>query len=146
MPDAFIGIDIIVGFPGETKDDFNNNLTYLNNLNINAIHVFSYSERPGTFSEKLPGKVKNSIITERSKNLLQLSEQKLREFYRINIGTKRQVLFESKINKTKMSGFTENYIRVETDYNREWINQIISLNLDSINENGNFEITISPQN
>jgi len=132
IPDAFIGVDVIVGFPCETDELFDETYRFLDGLDISFLHVFSYSERPGTVSANMNGKNSSKIITERSKALHQLSGKKHRDFYKKNVGSKQKVLIEAKNNNGKMYGFTENYLKVELDYNPELINQIKSVGLDNL--------------
>jgi threonylcarbamoyladenosine tRNA methylthiotransferase MtaB len=143
MPDAFIGVDVIVGFPGETETDFNDAFEFLKSLDVSFYHVFSYSERPNTKSANFSDKVPKNIITERSKILHKLAEQKLKEFYLQNLGRKAQVLLESSKKDNLMFGFTGNYIKVETEYNKSLIGEIIDVTLDSISESGNVKVKLS---
>ncbi len=130
-----IGVDVIVGFPGETDELFEETYNFLNNLDISYLHVFSYSERPGTKSISIKNKVSPQKIQERSKKLHILSEKKKRYFYEQNLGKTYNVLFESS-SKDKMYGFTENYIKVEHSFNSNLINKIVKIKLEIINENG----------
>lgn len=143
MPDAFIGVDVIVGFPGETETDFNDAFEFLESLEASFYHVFSYSERPNTKSANFSDKVPKNIITERSKILHKLAEQKLKEFYLQNLGKKAQVLFESSKKDNLMFGFTGNYVKVETECNKSLIGEIIDVTLDSISESGNVKVKLS---
>lgn len=138
IPFAFIGVDVIVGFPDETDEDFNETYNFLSKLDISFLHVFSYSERYGTPAAKMKNKVKKEIISQRSKKLHYLSNIKHRNFYEKNLNTKRKVLFEkTKINNS-MFGFTDNYIKVEITYNELFANKIKEIYLGKINENGNM--------
>jgi threonylcarbamoyladenosine tRNA methylthiotransferase MtaB len=123
-PDAFIGVDVIVGFPGETDEKFQETYDFLNNLDISFLHVFSYSVRPGTPAAEMDGKVSQKTIQERSKALHELSDKKHREFYQRNLNKSAQVLFEAKNENGKMYGFTENYLKVEVPYSKERINKL----------------------
>ncbi|MEN8119282.1 MAG: tRNA (N(6)-L-threonylcarbamoyladenosine(37)-C(2))-methylthiotransferase MtaB [Bacteroidota bacterium] len=134
IPDAFIGVDVIVGFPGETDELFNETYHFLDSLEISFLHVFSYSERPGTESVNMNGKISAKIITERSKALHQLSEKKHQYFYKKNVGSNQKILIEAKNSNGKMYGFTENYLKVELEYNAELINQIKTVKLDNHKE------------
>ena len=136
-----IGVDVIVGFPGETDILFEETYNFLNNLNISYLHVFSYSERPGTKSIEIDNKVSPQKIQERSKKLHILSDKKKRYFYEQNLGKVFNVLFESS-SADKMYGFTENYIKIEHDFDENLINNIVRIKLDKINENGNIEGSI----
>jgi len=137
IPDAFLGIDVIVGFPEETDKEFNETYSFLESLNISFLHVFSYSVRPGTPAEKMPVQVPGYVIKKRSKALHQLSQIKHKEFYNRFIGTKQKVLFEGAKHKNSMYGFTENYIKVEHPFNEKFVNQILNFKIEKINENGN---------
>ncbi len=134
IPNAFIGVDVIVGFPGETDDLFNKTFLFLESLDISFLHVFSYSERPGTGSVNMSGKNLAKVITERSKALHQLSDQKHQSFYKKNIGSEQKILIEAKNNQGKMYGFTENYLKVELEYEKGLVNQIKSVNLIKLKE------------
>lgn len=140
-PNIAIGVDVIVGFPGETDELFEETYNFLNNLDISYLHVFSYSERPGTKSIEITPKVTPQKIQERSKKLHILSEKKKRYFYEQNLNKEFNVLFESS-SGNNMHGFTENYIKIEHKYNKKFINKIIKFKLEKINENGNIEGTI----
>lgn len=138
LPDAFIGVDVIVGTRGETDESFEAAKQFIQSLPISQLHVFSYSERSGTAALNIDYKVSPQIKQERSRQLLEISNQKIREFYRSQTGTSHQVLFEHTRRKDKgekMHGFTENYIKVETDYQISWINKLITVTLGDFNEN-----------
>lgn len=139
IPDAFIGVDVIVGFPGETDDDFKETYQFLKNLDASFYHVFSYSERPNTKSEKLDNKVPKNIIHQRSKLLQQLADEKQNAFYRKNLGKKAKVLFESSKKDHIMFGFTENYIKIEIPFNRALIGKIKPVKLASVSNSGNIK-------
>lgn len=113
MPDAFIGVDVIVGTRGETDAFFEDAYRFIDGLDISQLHVFSYSERPGTKALEIPHTVSPQTKHERSQRLLELSERKRTAFYRRFAGTARPVLWEHAKNGTPMQGFTDNYIRVE---------------------------------
>ncbi len=140
IPNAFIGIDVIVGFPGETEDDFNDTYTLLENLNISFIHVFSYSIREGTVAENMPNKVSSNIIKERSSKLHKLSNEKHISFYNRFLNTKHKVLFEGGKKNEFMYGFTENYIKVKTKYDENLINKIKSIKIVKIINTDDVEI------
>lgn len=142
IPDAFIGVDIIVGFPGETDHDFMETYQFLKNLEASFYHVFSYSERPNTKSEKLDNKVPKNIIHQRSKFLQQLANEKQKTFYRKNLGKKAKVLFESSKKNGLMFGFTENYIKVEIPFNHTLTGNIKTVKLVSLSESGNIKAEI----
>ena len=116
IPHAAIGADVIVGFPGETDDDFDDTRTFIEKLNIAYLHVFTYSERPDTKSVELPQKVKPADAERRSKILLELSETKRKIFFQQHTGRRFQVIFEQRTKGGMMTGFTENYIKVEVPY------------------------------
>ncbi|MCD4794897.1 MAG: tRNA (N(6)-L-threonylcarbamoyladenosine(37)-C(2))-methylthiotransferase MtaB [Bacteroidales bacterium] len=137
IPNAFLGIDVIVGFPGETEEDFIDSYNFLESLNISFLHVFSYSVRPGTPAEHLPDKVPGNIIKKRSEQLHQLSDIKHKAFYKRFVNSEHKVLFEGGKHKNSMYGFTKNYIKVEVPYNKELINEIIDLKITGINSTGN---------
>lgn len=113
MPDAFIGVDVIVGTRGETDEYFEDAYRFIDSLDVSQLHVFSYSERPGTKALEIPHKVTPQSKHERSKRLLDLSEQKRRAFYAAHIGQERVVLWEHSKEGQPLRGFTDNYIRVE---------------------------------
>ena len=123
IPDACIGVDVIVGFPGETDDDFLDTYNFLNELDISYLHVFTYSERANTDALKFGESVSKEKRSERSKMLHILSDKKRRYFYDQFVGTTRQVLFENMKNNTVV-GHTDNYIRLETEGNLELVNSI----------------------
>lgn len=138
MPDCCIAIDLIVGFPGETEDDFNDSFNFIENAAISYMHVFTYSEREKTHAVTLSGTVANSERTRRSKKMLLLSEKKKVEFYKENIGKEKFVLFESDNDNGMMYGFTKNYIKVKTTFDKELINQIKKVKLIKIEKDGIF--------
>jgi threonylcarbamoyladenosine tRNA methylthiotransferase MtaB len=145
MPDAFIGVDVIVGVRGETDEYFADAKRFLENLPFSQLHVFTYSERPGTAALKIDYVVSSKEKQRRSKELLELSEHKTSVFYQSQIGTTHQVLFEHAQHGKKMRGFTENYVKVEADYNPNWINKLVDVTLCNFKEdetNGNcyFEL------
>ncbi|MEP6676487.1 MAG: tRNA (N(6)-L-threonylcarbamoyladenosine(37)-C(2))-methylthiotransferase MtaB [Ferruginibacter sp.] len=124
MPHCSIGADVIVGFPGETDDDFKETFDYLHGLDISYLHVFTYSERDNTTALELDPVVPVNIRHERNKMLRNLSYQKLQYFTRQYEGTNRHVLFER--NKTgMMEGYTDNYIKITAAYKKEWVNNIV---------------------
>jgi len=139
MPSAFIGVDVIVGFPGETEEKFKETKDFLNYLDVSFLHVFSYSVRPGTPAAEMPDKVSNITIQNRSKLLHQLSEKKHHQFYEQNINRNEIVLFEAKNEGGKMFGFTRNYLKVEAPYFKERINQLLPLKLEKLSCKDCFE-------
>ena len=134
MPDAFIGVDVIVGVRGETEAYFEAAKHFIKGLPLTQLHVFTYSERPGTMALKIEPVVSPKEKQERSKQLLELSDAKTKAFYRSQIGTTHQVLFEHTKRGNKMHGFTENYVKVEADYNPDRINKLIDVTLSGFNE------------
>lgn len=143
MPDAFIGVDVIVGFPGETNELFQDTYQFLKDLDASFYHVFSYSERPNTKSATLENKVAKKTITERSKILHQLTDDKLNSFYKQNLGKQEKVLFESTKKNNLIFGFTRNYIKVETPIDKNLIGEIIDVELLTIAESGNVKVKLS---
>jgi len=139
MPDACIGVDVIVGFPGETESDFLATYNYLNELDISYLHVFTYSERENTPAAVMDDAVPHGERTKRSKMLRILSEKKRRAFYESQLGTTRTVLFEEDIKDGQMFGYTENYIRVGVKYDPLLINELKTLKLVNINPDGYVE-------
>ncbi|MFC2100647.1 tRNA (N(6)-L-threonylcarbamoyladenosine(37)-C(2))-methylthiotransferase MtaB [Bacteroidota bacterium] len=142
IPLCMVAVDVIVGFPGESDDDFNTTFKFLENTNISYIHVFSYSERKNTRSAELTDKVHPKIIQGRSKLLHQLSDKKKYSFYQLNKSLKTNVLFESDRKGEEMFGFTENYIKVRTAYNPKLINQINMVELIDIEDDGIYRIAL----
>jgi threonylcarbamoyladenosine tRNA methylthiotransferase MtaB len=134
MPHACIGVDVIVGFPGETDAEFEITYKFLTDLDISYLHVFTYSERPNTTAYKMPGKVRMGIRAERSKRLHILSDKKRHFFYEQNIGKSYQVLWEAENDNDTMYGFTENYIKVKTNYDPMLVNEITPVELTKIDE------------
>jgi len=137
LPDAFIGIDIMVGFPGETNIDFEDSYNFIDRLDISFLHVFTYSERPNTKATDFVEKVSHAEKEKRSKMLHQLSEKKHRAFYEKHLNTTAKVLFESQKIGDFMFGFTGNYIKVQHQYNSALVNNIVNVRLIKILENTN---------
>lgn len=133
MPDCAIGVDVIVGFPGETHEEFLKTYNFLNGLDVSYFHVFPYSERPNTTAWKMSDIVPVKVRGERTQQLMNLSEKKRQFFYRSCLGKTYSVLFEKEEREGKMYGFTPNYIRVEADYDPMLINEIVDVKLESIN-------------
>ncbi|MDD3789833.1 MAG: radical SAM protein, partial [Petrimonas sp.] len=134
MPDAFIGVDVIVGVRGETDEYFAESAAFVNSLPVSQLHVFTYSERPGTQALKIPYVVDPKVKHSRSKTLLDISDKKLLHFYRSQQGTRRKVLFEHTRYGRKMYGFTENYVRIVSDYDVSLVNRIIEIEIGNLNE------------
>ncbi len=139
MPHCCIGVDVIVGFPGETDEDFLETYQFLENLDISYLHVFTYSERPNTLAFEMEDKVPMEKRRKRNEMLRNLSAQKKKKFYNQHLGRYRDVLFEVHKDGTKMSGFTDNYIKIEMEFQSELINKIATVQLQNINEEGNVE-------
>ncbi len=140
MPDACIGVDVIVGFPGETDEHFLETYHFLNEMDISYLHVFTYSERDNTEAAEMEGVVPSNVRAKRSKMLRGLSVKKRRAFYESQIGTKRTVLFESDNKEGYIHGFTENYVRVKTPWNPELANTLQEINLTKIDEDGSVRM------
>lgn len=142
MPYACIAADVIVGFPYESDEYFEDTYKFIENLPLSYLHVFTYSERPNTKSIQLENKIPINIRRQRSNELQKLSDRKKNDFYSQNLGSKRKVLFESDIQNGYIFGFTENYIRVKTSKNLNLINQIVEVALDELLEEGIFKIIV----
>ena len=140
MPHACIGVDVIVGFPGETDEHFLETYHFLNDLDISYLHVFTYSERDNTEAVEMDGVVPMNVRSKRSKMLRGLSVKKRRAFYESQIGTNRTVLFESENKEGYIHGFTENYVKVKTPWNPELINTLHEINLTKIDEDGSVRM------
>jgi len=136
MPNACIGVDVIVGFPGETDELFLETYHFLNELNISYLHVFTYSERPNTEANLMKGIVPMEIRHKRSKLLRGLSVKKRRAFYESQLETTLNVLFESANKDGFMYGFTENYVKVKTPFNADLINTVHLVKLTKIDLDG----------
>ena len=138
MPDAFIGIDVITGFPGETDADFADSRNFLERISPAFLHIFPFSERPGTPAVDLPNKVQSSVSTARVKELERLSDRLHYDFCSRAVGTTADVLFESTERGGMMTGFTGNYIKVKVPYDRRFINKIVPTKLLSIEPSGDI--------
>ena len=136
MPHACIGVDVIVGFPGETDENFLETYNFLNEMDISYLHVFTYSERDNTEAATMAGVVPMNVRNKRSKMLRGLSVKKRRAFYESQIGTNRTVLFESENKEGYIHGFTENYVKVKTPWNPELANTLHEIILTKIDEDG----------
>lgn len=134
MPNAFIGVDVIVGTNGETEEYFNTTYQFLKQLDISQLHVFSYSERANTAALKIDHKVNSTEKKRRSDILHELSEEKRIQFYQSQIGRKAEVLWEERKKGNIMRGFTDNYIIVERPYDKSLVNQITQVTLGAFNE------------
>lgn len=140
MPHCCIGVDVIVGFPGETHEDFLETYHFLNELPISYLHVFTYSERANTPAAEMDAVIPIKERQQRSKMLRGLSEKKKRQFYEESLGQTATVLFEDDIEGGMMHGFTENYVRVAAKYDPMLINELKVVTLKSINDKGFVEV------
>ncbi|MFC6861033.1 tRNA (N(6)-L-threonylcarbamoyladenosine(37)-C(2))-methylthiotransferase MtaB [Zunongwangia atlantica] len=136
MPDACIGVDVIVGFPGETDEHFLETYKFLTELDISYLHVFTYSERDNTPAAEMSGVVSNKVRKKRSKMLRGLSAKKRRAFYESQLGTTHTVLFEGENKEGYIHGFTENYVKVKAPWNPELVNTLHQIQLTEIDEDG----------
>lgn len=136
MPDACIGVDVIVGFPGETEDYFLDTFRFLEQLPISYLHVFTYSERPNTEAVLLQNPVPKHIRNKRSKVLRALSAKKRHQFYESQLGKEVSVLFENENKKGYIQGFSTNYVKVRAPWNPEWVNTTKKVRLSEIDEGG----------
>ncbi len=139
MPDAFIGIDVIVGFPGESEEDFRTTYKFLERMNPAYLHIFPFSERPGTPAVEMPDKVQDSVKTHRVEVLEELCRRLHGAFCAAAVGTEDEVLFESTMRGGMMFGYTGNYRRVRVPYDRTRINTICRVRFDGIDDS--FDLT-----
>lgn len=139
-PDCSIGVDVIVGFPGETDEEFLETVDFLKDLDVSYLHVFTYSERANTTAVKLGDPVPNATRALRSKQLHILSEKKKRAFYESQIGTSRTVLFEGEDNEGYLYGFTENYVKVKVPHQENLANTMRRVHLKEIDRDGIMKI------
>lgn len=142
MPDACIGVDVIIGFPGETDQEFQTTYDFLIELDVSYLHVFTYSERDNTTAVRLDDVVPMETRNKRSKMLRILSAKKKRKFYESQIGTEHTVLWEAANEEGFMTGFTENYVKVQTPFDAAKVNKTEKVFLDKIDGNGNVLVTI----
>jgi threonylcarbamoyladenosine tRNA methylthiotransferase MtaB len=140
MPNCCIGVDVIVGFPGETHDDFLDTYQFLNELDISYLHVFTYSEREQTEAATMKGKVTGSTRFDRNKMLHILSDKKRRAFYESQIGSEAQVLFEDDQKNGFMHGFTKNYVKVKAKYDPVMVNELKDVKLTALLADGEVEV------
>ena len=145
MPGACIGVDVIVGFPGETDALFLETYNYLNDLDISYLHVFTYSERPNTKAIALNGVVPKKVRAKRSKMLRVLSAKKRRAFYESQLGNSLTALFESENKEGYIHGFTENYVKVKTPWNPELVNSLHTITLTEIDEDGSVRLNFTDE-
>ncbi len=139
MPDCCIGVDVIVGYPGETDEEFQKTYDFINNLDVSYLHVFTYSERLNTTAVRMDGVVPVHIRQERNKKLRILSLKKQRAFYQSQIAKESVVLFEEAEHDGKMQGFTSNYVKVIKPYSADDVNQLVAVSLKDINTDGHFD-------
>jgi threonylcarbamoyladenosine tRNA methylthiotransferase MtaB len=144
MPDCCIGVDVIVGHPGETDELFLESYKFLNELDVSYLHVFTYSERENTIAQKMKPVVPKNVRADRSKMLHILSDKKKRFFYENQVGKTGSVLFEDEIIDGQMLGFTENYIRVAVKYDPLLVNETKRVQFHLLNESGFME-AIEPE-
>ena len=142
MPDSFLGVDVIVGFPGEGEEEFMETYRLLEEVGASFLHIFPFSERPGTPAVDMPGKVQSRISTERVSHLEELSSKLNRTFAERFIGTEREVLFESTNHDGLMYGYTDNYLRVSAPFDEQAVNNICRVRLDSLDANGDVCATL----
>lgn len=142
MPDSFLGVDVIVGFPGEGEQEFMETYHLLEEVGASFLHIFPFSERPGTPAVSMPNKVQSSISTERVERLEELSVKLNRRFAERFLGETREVLFESTNHNGIMYGYTDNYLRVAAPYDASKVNTICPVRLDAIDTNGDISATI----
>ncbi|HSL90732.1 MAG TPA: tRNA (N(6)-L-threonylcarbamoyladenosine(37)-C(2))-methylthiotransferase MtaB [Ignavibacteriaceae bacterium] len=134
IPDAGIGVDVIVGFPGETEDHFMETYNFIRELPVSYLHVFTYSERPDTKATLFPGKVEHSERKRRNKMLRILSEKKRNQFYKEMVGRDAEVLFETEDIEGMMKGFSSNYVRVEHKYDPDLVNEFCTVKITNVDE------------
>lgn len=140
MPHACIAADVIVGFPGETEDDFLDIYRFIESIDISALHVFSYSVRPGTKAAAMPDQLSTTVKDERSRRLHLLSDEKKEAFYKTNKGRKVSNLWETDTDDGMMFGYSENYIRAKTPFTANLVNVITEVVLDELDENCVFSV------
>jgi len=145
MPNCCIGVDVIVGFPGETRENFIDTYNFLNNLDVSYLHVFTYSERENTLAAEMQGVVPGSTRADRSKMLHILSDKKRRAFYETQLNKTDEVLFEGDVKDGFMHGFTRNYVKVKARYDPILVNEIKTVYLTAISPDGDVEITESEE-
>ncbi len=145
MPNCCIGVDVIVGFPGETNEDFLDTYQFLNELDVSYLHVFTYSEREQTAAAEMQGAVVNRVRGERNKMLHILSEKKRRFFYQSQVGSLGEVLFEDEHRDGFMHGFTKNYVKVKAKYDPVMVNEIKTVQLVALTADGEVEVAETDQ-
>lgn len=142
MPNAFIGVDVIVGTRGERPEFFNESTEFIQKLDISQLHVFSYSERAGTKALEIPYRVTPNEKKERSEILHKISDKKLLDFYKANIGKTATVLWEAAKKGKNMYGFTENYIRITAPYDERKINSIEKIKIGNFSSESQLSMTV----
>ncbi len=145
MPDACIGVDVIVGFPGESDAHFENTYSFLHELPVSYLHVFTYSERANTTALRIDDVVPMELRHERNKRLRILSTKKKRAFYEAQLGSTRKVLFEASEHDGTMHGFTENYVKVEFPFDDQLVNKVRDVRLERISPDGNVQIALAEE-
>lgn len=145
MPDCSIGVDVIVGYPGETDEEFMKTYNFLNELPISYLHVFTYSERDNTTALRMEGTVPVNVRRDRNKMLRILSDKKKRAFYESNKGKSETVVFEESESNGMMHGFTKNYIKIKTPYNPLMVNQIGHVKMIDLNPDGTMRVELIEQ-
>lgn len=143
-PDCCIGVDVIVGFPGESDEDFRETMDFLQSLDVSYLHVFTYSERANTTAVKLGDPVPMHVRKDRSKQLHWLSDRKKQQFYHSQLGKHLTVLFEQEEDEGKMYGFTENYLKVERPFDASLVNQLVSVCVDQMTLDQTVKVTLDP--
>ncbi|OFX50009.1 MAG: tRNA (N(6)-L-threonylcarbamoyladenosine(37)-C(2))-methylthiotransferase MtaB [Bacteroidetes bacterium GWA2_30_7] len=137
IPEASIGIDVILGFPSESISDFESTFNFIENIDISYLHAFPYSERENTNALKIADSVPQSERYRRCNEIISMGEKKKKSFIQKSLGNELNVLYEANNSKNKLHGYTSNYIRVETQYNKDVINKVVKVKLLEILENGN---------
>ncbi|MEW5845304.1 MAG: tRNA (N(6)-L-threonylcarbamoyladenosine(37)-C(2))-methylthiotransferase MtaB [Bacteroidota bacterium] len=139
MPDTFFGVDVIVGFPGETDDDFADAYRFIEQVRPSFLHIFPYSERPNTPAAEFDGRVNSTVVRQRVSILTELSDKFHKEFYIKHIGQTRRVLIESTRKGDSMFGFTDNYIKVGIPFNKNLAGKVVDVKLEKLNNEGFIE-------
>jgi threonylcarbamoyladenosine tRNA methylthiotransferase MtaB len=142
IPNACIGVDVIVGFPGETDEEYQKTYDFIHGLDVSYLHVFTYSERPNTTALRIQDVVPKKVREERNKKLRILSHKKKKAFYQSQMSLVKEVLFEAEEEGGYMNGFTENYVKVKTPYHPDLVNTIQSVELTDIDRDGIYKIKI----
>ncbi|WP_165799124.1 tRNA (N(6)-L-threonylcarbamoyladenosine(37)-C(2))-methylthiotransferase MtaB [Sphingobacterium corticibacter] len=145
MPNCCIGVDVIVGFPGETREDFLDTYNFLNELDVSYLHVFTYSERENTIAAQMEGAVPGAQRSDRSKMLHILSEKKRRAFYESQVDAIGDVLFEGDEKEGYMHGFSKNYVKVRTPYDPLLVNEIVPVRFTSVTDSGEMDMEELPE-